>query len=105
MRRGAVLDEGDFVLRDRVEAGADVVVPQGALTVYSVIQSHWRPARTWGPDRHKASVVWVRVDDDGDYVYEPEYACARPMSDSTVEKRIDQLVADDVAILREFLRE
>jgi hypothetical protein len=102
---GAVFDDGDYALRDRVESPIHVMVPESALSVYAVIQSHWRPARKWGPDRSKATIVWIRVDGDGDYIYEPEYACARPMSDSTLEKRIDLLISDDVAILREFLRD
>jgi hypothetical protein len=104
-RDRAEFDDGDFVLRDEVESPTHVAILSKALSVYSVIQSHWRPARELGPDRSKAAVVWIRVDGDGDYIYEPEYACARPMSDSTLQRRIDQLIADDVAVLREFLRD
>lgn len=101
----AEFDDGDYIVRDVMDSPTDVIVPQTEVSVYSTIQSHWRPTRQWGPDRSKATIVWIRVRDDGDYIYEPEYACARPMTESILEQRIDQLISDDVAILREFRRE
>jgi hypothetical protein len=103
-RGRAEFDDGDYIVRDVMDSPTDVVVPQSEVAVYSTVQSHWRPTREWGPDRNKASIVWIRVRDDGDYVYEPQYACARPMTEPILQQRIDQLISDDVASLREFRR-
>jgi hypothetical protein len=50
-------------------------------------------------------VVWVRIYDDGEYIYVPDHSHARPMTKSLLHEQIDRLIADDVAILREFRRD
>jgi hypothetical protein len=45
------------------------------------------------------------VRDDGDYLYESGREHARPMTESMLRQRIDQLIAEDVAILRETRRD
>jgi hypothetical protein len=97
-------DSGDFAVRHKPVARTEVIVSASAVTAYATVQSHWRPLRRWGRDRAKEAVVWVRVDNDGEYIYEPDSTCARPMTKSMLRERIDELIADDVAILREAYR-
>jgi hypothetical protein len=103
-RAAAEFDSGDFMVRHRPVSRAEVTIPASAVTAYATVQSHWRPKRKWGRDRGKEAVVWVRVDDDGEYIYEPDSSHARPMTKSILHERIDQLIADDVVILREAYR-
>jgi hypothetical protein len=84
------------------ERSSDVVVPAAEVTVYATVQSHWRQTRNWGLDPHKRSLVWIRVDDDGDYLYAEDFSYAAPMTSKTLQDSIDRLVAEDVAILRDF---
>jgi hypothetical protein len=103
-RRGDQFAEA-FSVNHRVEASAEVRIPAHDVTVYSAVQSHWRPTRKWGFDRDKAALVWIRVKEDGDYVYVPDGSHARPMTELMLQDRIDRLIADDIAILREFRRD
>ncbi|OBJ84521.1 ESX secretion-associated protein EspG [Mycobacterium asiaticum] len=80
--------------------GAPVSVSKDAVIAYGTVQSHCRPARTWGLDQDKDAVVWVRLRDDGDYIYAPGYRSATPMSRRDLSGRIDELIAADVASLR-----
>jgi hypothetical protein len=100
-RRGA-FDTDNVVVRDSEEPSSEVLVPRDALSAYATVQSHWRPARRWGFDRNKSAVVWVRVTDDGEYIYALDRSHAVPMSRAVLRQRIDQLIADDVVELREF---
>jgi hypothetical protein len=102
---GNEFDQGDYTVRDVVESRRHVVVPQTAVSAYSTVQSRWSPTLKWGPDRSKESLLWIRVRDDGDYIYESGRERARPMTDSMLRQRIDQLIAEDVAILREIRRD
>ena len=103
-RGGIEFDEGDYRVRDIVESTSDVMVPQTAVSVYATIQSRFSPTLNWGPDASKERLLWIRVRDDGDYVYESGLARARPMTGTTLTRRIDELIAEDVAILREIRR-
>jgi hypothetical protein len=104
-RRRAEFDGDDFSITHRFAAAAEVRIPARDVTVYSTVQSLWRPARKWGFDRYKSALVWIRVKDDGDYVYVPDGSHARPMTGLRLQDRIDRLIADDIAILREFRRD
>lgn len=98
--------DGDGIsIRSRIDIddGADKV-SRSDIEAFASIQSHWRPVRKWGVDRGKAAVVWVRVKDDGDYVYAPDYKVAQPVSKAQLAGRIDRLIADDVATVREIRR-
>lgn len=103
-RDQAEFDSGDLMVRHRPVSRAEVIIPASTVTAYATVQSHWRPKRKWGRDRSKEAVVWVRVDGDGEYLYEPDSSHARPMTKSMLHERIDQMIADDVAILREAYR-
>lgn len=101
-RHGAEFDTDAFVVRHRVASRTEVAIPASEVTAYATVQSHWRPTRKWGLDRGKRAVVWVRIDDDGEYIYVPDHSQARPMTKSLLHEQVDRLIADDVAILREF---
>ena len=45
-------------------------------------------------------VKWVSVEDDGDYIAEPEGKFFTPMSRQTLARRIDALIAADVKAVR-----
>ncbi|MEE6178376.1 ESX secretion-associated protein EspG [Mycobacterium sp. 050134] len=98
-------DSNSLVVRHRSTATAGVSVPASEVTIYATVQSHWRPTRRWGLDRGKRALVWVRVGDDGEYLYASDQSHARPMTRSALREEIDRLIADDIAILREFRRD
>jgi hypothetical protein len=98
-------DTGDFVIHHTREVPADVTIPASDVSAYSTVQSHWLPTRQWGFDGRKSSVVWIRVIDDGDYMYAPDFSHAVPMTKVALHQRVDELIAEDVAILREFRRD
>lgn len=78
-----------------------VAVSNDEVTAYATVQSHREPARTWGLDQDKNAVVWVRIKDDGEYIYAPGYRYAKPMTRRELADRIDRLISEDVASLRE----
>jgi hypothetical protein len=41
----------------------------------------------------------VQIREDGDYVYQPDFSHAEPMTEQKLAHRIDQLIAEDVAVL------
>jgi hypothetical protein len=94
-----------FSVNDRSASPTEVTIPMRDVTIYATVQSHWRPTRKWGFDRAKSAVVWIRVNGDGDYIYAPDGSHARPMTGLMLQDRIDRLIADDIAILREFRRD
>lgn len=79
-------------------------VPESHVSVYATIQSHWRPAREWGFDRAKDAVVWLRISDDGDYLYAPDYSHAKPMTARGLRDAIDRLIGEDLKRLLQFRR-
>lgn len=83
-----------------VTSNAAVKVPESDVTVYATVQSHWQPARNWGLDPTKDTVVWVRVNDDGDYIYVPDYSHAKPMTVRDLRDGIDRLIGQDVSSLK-----
>jgi len=77
-------------------------VPRTEVTVFGTVQSHWRLARSWGVDRGKDFAVWVRIKDDGDYVYKADFSAATPVTVPVLGERIDRLISDDVKAIRQF---
>ncbi|OSC24997.1 hypothetical protein B8W67_19275 [Mycolicibacillus koreensis] len=70
------------------------------VTVMTTVQSRCRPARTWGVDWGREAVVCLRIEDDGDYVYTPDFEHAVPVTTSDLARRTDQMISRDVAVLR-----
>jgi hypothetical protein len=99
-----VYDSGDFAVSETFVATSEVTIPQEEVSAYASIQSHWRRRAKWGPDWNKETLVWIQVRDDGDYIFAPDMASAQPMTRSLLHERIDRLIAEDVAILREKRR-
>ncbi|OBA78579.1 hypothetical protein A9W99_23170 [Mycobacterium sp. 1164966.3] len=89
-------------VRKSPAAPAEVSVRSADVTVLARVQSDWQPARDWGFNRSKNAVVWVRLNDDGEYLYVPDFSCAKPMAARELSDRIDQLIAEDVQVLREL---
>jgi hypothetical protein len=100
-RPRAEVDVEDFVVGHRLRSAAGLRVPVGNVSAYATGQGHWRPTRRWGRDRGKPAVVWIRVEGDGEYVYTKDLSYAMPMSRSVLHVRIDRLIAEDVAVVRE----
>ncbi|MGV9799930.1 hypothetical protein ACWDTP_17970 [Mycobacterium sp. NPDC003449] len=99
--RAAVVDDDEVVVRHEVftEPGAKVSVSQ--LSAYGKVQSNWRPAREWGLDARKESLVWMRMTDDGDYLGAPDRSRGIPLTVALLGERIDGLIAADIEMLRE----
>lgn len=91
-----------FSVRSAVDMQTATVIPRADVTAFAKVQSHWRPTRRWGFDRGKNAVVWVRVKDDGEYIYAPDFSVARPMNRRTLAERTNMLIAEDVKSLRNF---
>lgn len=99
-------DEVDYTIRFSPVGGARsgrsrLAVPAADVSVMTTVQSRCRPAREWGTDWGDKLVVAVRVNDDGDYVYAPDFSHATPMRAQDLSQRIDRLIAHDVATLRQ----
>lgn len=77
-------------------------VAESEVTVYATVQSHWRPTREWGLDRTKDAAVWVRIKDDGDYLYAADYSHAKPMTARSLRESIDRLISADIVALKRF---
>ncbi|MCB9441554.1 MAG: hypothetical protein H6523_15060 [Mycolicibacterium sp.] len=95
-------DAGDLVIKQAVTGISRTEVPHADVTALATIQSHFLPTRKWGVDQNKNGVVWLRVKDDGDYIYAPDFSHATPLTRPALAKRIDLLIAEDIAKLREF---
>ena len=95
-------DTDSLVVRRTVTVPTEVTIPASEVTAYATVQSHWRPTRSWGLDRGKQALVWVRVNNDGEYLYEPDHLHARPMTRSALRERVDLLISGDIEDLREF---
>lgn len=95
-------DTGDFSVREVVTGLAVTKVPHSDVVALATIQSHFRPTRTWGVDQGKNGVVWLRAKNDGDYIYAPDFSHATPLTRKILSRRTDELIAEDIAVLREF---
>lgn len=76
-----------------------IVVAGTRIATFGRAQSRWRPARNWGFDRQKKAIVWVRIDDDGDYIYAPSFGYLTPLTARDLGRRIDHLIAEDIAAI------
>jgi len=99
--RPVVMDEDDVVIRHDVYTEPGVKVSVSQLSAYAKVQSNWRPAREWGIDARKESLIWMRMKDDGDYLAAPDRSRGIPLTTALLCERIDGLIAADVAMLRE----
>lgn len=88
-------------VRAQIDPLDGLVVPRSEVTVFARVQSRWQPARDYGFDPSKKAVVWVQISDDGDYIYVPGFTHLTPMSARTLADRIDELIAEDVAAIRQ----
>lgn len=102
----AEIDESGYehvTIQHTVEpARSGTEVPCSEVTAFGTAQSHWRPTRHWGVDPGKNSAVWVRIKEDGDYLYKRDYSEATPVTRPVLAKRIDRLISEDVDALRQF---
>lgn len=92
----------DFTIREEDDAANGTEIRRADVTAFGTVQSHWRPTRRWGFDRGKEAAIWVRIRDDGEYLYAKDFSRARPMRDATLAERIDALIAEDVKVVRNF---
>ena len=93
----------DVSIHHTVDAHPDTTtVPRAEVTAFGTVQSHWRPTRRWGLDRGKNAAIWVRIKDDGDYLYTADSSAAKPVSQPILAERIDRLITEDVKALRQF---
>lgn len=96
----------DFTSRHTMEGAPGAIeVPRAEVAAFGTAQSHWRPTRSWGIDPGKSAAVWVRINDDGEYLYAADFSEAKPMSRQLLGERIDQLISEDVKALRQFRTE
>jgi hypothetical protein len=91
-----------FSVRSVVATSTAAEVRRADVTAFATVQSHWRPTRRWGFDRRKKAVIWVRIKDDGEYIFAPDFSVARPMTRQMLAERTDRLIAEDVKSLRDF---
>jgi EspG family len=82
-------------------SGPPVTISSAEVTAYGTVQSHRQPARNWEVDQDKTAAVWMRLRDDGEYLYAVGYRSARPMTRRNLSERINDLIAADVAQLRQ----
>lgn len=101
LRQPSAPDSDDgFAIRHRDHRSNTVSLPRAKVLRYTRIQSRWQIARDWGFDRDKDLVVYVAIEGDGDYIYEPGFEYLTPMNQRDLSRRIDVLIAADVARLR-----
>lgn len=75
------------------------LVADDDVAAIAIIQSRCQPAREWGVDWGRPLVACVHVDDEGDYIYAPDFSHAVPVTVSALGDRIDRLIADDITAL------
>jgi hypothetical protein len=93
----------DVGIRSPIErAPSSIEVPCSEVSAYGTVQSHWHRTRSWGVDPGKTSAVWVRIKDDGEYLYKPDFTKATPVTRPVLAERIDLLISEDVKALRQF---
>ncbi|MBB5167576.1 ESX secretion-associated protein EspG [Mycobacterium sp. AZCC_0083] len=95
-------DTNDIQIFQPMDTPSEVMITEQEVSAYATVQSHWRPARNWGLERTKQSVLWIRVIDDGEYVFTPDAPYAVPMTQPALRERIDRLICDDIAVLRQL---
>jgi hypothetical protein len=96
----------DLTIRNTIEGAPNTIeVSSTEVTAFGRVQTHWRPTRRWGIDPGKKFATWVRIKDDGEYLYKPDFSAATPMTRPILTERIDRLISEDVKALREFRNE
>ncbi|WP_157895791.1 hypothetical protein [Mycobacteroides chelonae] len=80
-------------------APGGTVVSRSQIAMFGRAQSRRQPAREWGFDRQKKAIVWVRINDDGDYIYAPGFAYLTPLTARDLSQRVDRLIAEDIAAI------
>ena len=87
---------------DEVRAVEPVpAIPFEELLAGGEIHTDYRPPRRWAPDRTKDFIGWVSTA-DGDYVVQPPYEYATPVTRTQLIDNIDRLIAGDAAEVREL---
>jgi hypothetical protein len=99
--RPAVVDADEVVVRHEVSEKSGVKVSVSQLSAYARVQSNWRPARDWGIDARKESLIWMRMKDDGDYLGAPDRSRGIPLTAALLRERIDGSIAADIEMLQE----
>ena len=92
----------DFTVLESADTSTPTEVPRADVTAYGTVQSHWRPTRRWGRDRRKNAAVWVRIKDDGEYLFVTDFRQAGPLTKPMLAERVDKLIAADIKALRDF---
>ncbi|BBY99982.1 hypothetical protein MFAL_34490 [Mycolicibacterium fallax] len=99
--RTSEIDDGGFKTVPVVsKRPARTTVARADVISMAVAQSRCDPARSWGLDPAQDAVGWVHVAGDGDYIYAPDFSHAVPGTVEILGKRIDRLIAEDIAELR-----
>lgn len=103
---GSATTSDDISIRHTIEPEPSATkVAHAEVTAFGTVQSHWRPTRNWGVDPSKSLAAWVRIKDDGDYLYKPDFSEATPMTRPALAEQIDRLISEDVKALRQFRNE
>jgi hypothetical protein len=77
-------------------------VDEHDVVATGTVQSRHDPAGHWGVDAERRVLQWVQINDDGDYLYEPDDSgYAEPLDAETLRACIEGLIADDLAAVRE----
>ena len=93
-----MVDSDNFAISHRVTSPLASVLTESHWV--STVQSRHQPTRERGFDLLRPWLKWVSVEDDGDYIAEPEGKFFTPMSRQTLARRIDALIAADVKAVR-----
>lgn len=97
------IENDDVVVSHSIDDDTPIpMLSRSSVMALGTVQSHWRPARRWGLDRSKTGVAWVEIQDLGVYIYDRDLLVARPMTKDILRERVDRLISEDVAILREL---
>jgi hypothetical protein len=88
--------------RQQLHRRGPAPVARTALRAFGTVQTHWRPTRRWGVDPGKDAIVWVGVDDDGDYLFNTALDAATPLTVEQLTRRTDESISADIAALQAF---
>lgn len=79
-------------------------VDERDVVATGTVQSRYDPARRWGFEPERRALRWIQAG-DGDYLYAPgDAGYAEPLDAETLRECIDELIADDLAVVRERRR-
>lgn len=77
------------------------LVSDDDVAAITTIESRSQPSRQWGMDWSPGIVVCVTIEDDGDYLYRPDFSYAVPATADSLAARIDASIARDLTRLRD----